>query len=387
MRDESEASEQQDREVLRFDEDDVGARRSVWVAGGFVFLIVAWMGSGFVFPSENSSDGIVEAEPQAIAVAVRASETEPVVLTFQAEGQALPDRDTMIRAEASGDVAEVFVQKGQIVEADTVIARLSTEREGADVERAREEVARAQREFDNALNLRERGIATEDRVSEARATLAAAQAQLVTAETALESTDIVAPFAGRLETMTLDEGEFIQAGAEVARLVDNQPLTVAVQVPQQQLTRIRDGQEATVTFITGEQRPGRVTFVGSAASSDTRTFLTEIEVPNDGGVIAAGISAEVSIPTGETQAHFISPSIVSLDPSGEIGVKTVEDDRVVFYPVDVVRAEIDGIWVTGLPDPAEIITIGQGFVQDGEIVRAEPEIGIADSSTLQEAGR
>ncbi|MFQ6549767.1 efflux RND transporter periplasmic adaptor subunit [Aestuariibius sp. 2305UL40-4] len=387
MRDEGEASGSQHRDVLGFDEDDAGARRSTWVAGGFVVLIIAWMGSGFVFPSEDAFDGAGETELQAIAVAVRISEAEPVVLTFQAEGQALPDRDTMIRAEASGDVAEVFVRKGQVVEADTVIARLSTEREGADVLRAREEVARAQREFDNAQDLRERGSATEDRVSEARATLAAAEAQLVAAETALESTDIVAPFAGRLETMTLDEGEFIQAGAEVARLVDNQPLTVAVQVPQQQLTRIRDGQEATVTFITGEQRNGRVTFVGSAASSDTRTFLTEIEVPNDGGEIAAGISAEVSIPTGETQAHFISPSIVSLDPSGEIGVKTVEEERVVFYPVEVVRAEIDGIWVTGIPDAAEIITIGQGFVQDGEAVRAAPEIDLSGTSTAREAGR
>ncbi|MBY5933526.1 efflux RND transporter periplasmic adaptor subunit [Tateyamaria omphalii] len=387
MHDENEASKREDVGLLHFEDDDVGARRSTWVAGGLVVLVIAWMSSGFFFPSENNSDGTAEAERQAIAVAVRTSVSESVVLTFQAEGQALPDRDTMIRAEASGDVAEVFVDKGQLVEADTVIARLSTEREGADVERAQEEVSRAQREFDNAQDLRARGVATEDRVSEARANLAAAQAQLVTAETALESTDIVAPFAGRLETMSLDEGEFIQAGAEVARLVDNQPLTVAIQVPQQQLTRIRDGQTATVTFITGEERTGRVTFVGSAASSDTRTFLTEIEVPNEDGAIAAGISAEVSIPTGEIQAHFISPSIVSLDPSGEIGVKTVEADRVVFYPVDVVRAEIDGIWVTGVPDPAEIITIGQGFVQNGEVVRAEPAIETMDSSRAQDVVR
>ncbi|WP_208350383.1 efflux RND transporter periplasmic adaptor subunit [Pseudaestuariivita rosea] len=387
MNNKSDVINTQGPDALRFKEDDAGARRSTWVAVAIIVVIIVWMVSGFLLPSEGMSADNNDTERDPITVAFRTSEIQPVILTFQAEGQAQPDRDTMIRAESSGDVAEVLVEKGDIVQADTVIARLSTDREGADVERAREEIARARREFENAQNLRDRGIATEDRVVEARATLAAAEAQLASAETALESTDIVAPFAGRLETMTLDEGEFIQAGADVARLVDNQPLTVAVQVPQQALSRIRDGQQAVVTFITGERREGRVTFVGSAASTDTRTFLTEIEVPNDGGVIAAGISAEVSIPTGQAQAHFISPSIVSLDPSGETGVKTVEDGRVVFYPVDVVRAEIDGIWVTGLPDRADIITIGQGFVRDGEAVQPEPEIDMNNASVQQRTGQ
>ena len=107
------------------------------------------------------------------------------------------------------------------------------------------------------------------------------------------------------------------------RLVDNQPLLVSVAVPQQALTRIADGQSATVSFITGEEREGTVTFVGTAASAATRTFPAEIEVDNPGGLIPAGISAEVAIPTDEVVAHFVSPSTVSLAPGGELGVKTV----------------------------------------------------------------
>ena len=66
-------------------------------------------------------------------------------------------------------------------------------------------------------------------------------------------------------------------------------------------------------FITGEERAGVVTFVGTSAASETRTFLAEIEVENEDGAIPAGISAEVIIPTGEVTAHFLSPSIVSLN--------------------------------------------------------------------------
>ena len=140
-------------------------------------------------------------------------------------------------------------------------------------------------------------------------------------------------------------------------------------MPQQSLTLLKVNQPATVRFITGEERTGTVTFVGTSAASETRTFLAEIEVANDDGAIPAGISAEVIIPTGETIAHFLSPSIVSLNTEGSLGIKTVdENDVVVFFPIEVVKAQIDGIWVTGLPDTADIIAVGQGFVNEGETV-------------------
>lgn len=363
----------EDTEELSF-EDDRGASRSTWIAGALVVAIIGWMGSGYVLPSEEAdTPQAADTRIEPVAVAVEESSAEPVTLFFQAEGQAQPDRDTSIRAEASGDVIEVLVAEGDEVGDGAVIARLSTTRAEADLSRAREELARAQREFDNASQLLDRGVATADRVSQARATLAAAEASVTTAEEALESLEVRAPFAGRVESLTLDAGEFVQAGADVGRIVDNRPLTVAIQVPQQALGRIESGQAATVNFITGEERAGRVSFVSTAANAETRTFLTKITVPNEDGVIPAGISAEISVPTGQAEAHFVQPSSISLSPEGRLGVKTVRaDDVVEFYPIEIVRAEINGLWVTGLPATSRIITVGQGFVSEGEAVAPSP---------------
>ncbi|CTQ48536.1 efflux RND transporter periplasmic adaptor subunit [Jannaschia donghaensis] len=371
MPDTTSAAPDTPRESLQFPEDR-GASRATWIAGGVTLVIVAWMASGFILPSDTEDAAPQDAEIAPVSVAIQSSQARTVTLTFQAEGQAQPDRDTAIRAETSGDVAEVLVSKGDDVAAGSIIARLSTTRVDADLRRAQADLDQAQREFDNATQLLERGVATADRVAQARAALTTAQAQVTSAEDALDASVIVAPFDGRIETLSLDEGEFVQAGTEVGRIVDNRPLTVAIQVPQQALNRIRGGQTAEVSFITGEEETGEVSFVGTAAASETRTFLVEIEVPNSDGAIPAGISAEIRIPTGETTAHFISPSIISLAPSGQIGVKTVVDDRVSFLPVEVVRAEIDGVWVSGLPEQADLITIGQGFVRDGETVAVRP---------------
>lgn len=377
----------EERQTLTFETDD-GASRSIWIAAVILIAIVAWMGSGFLLPSEvQTGDQAKTSEPQPVAVTVRTSIAESVTLYFQAEGQAQPDRDTALRAESSGDVAEVLVNKGDDVLQGEIIARLTTNRVQADLRREIEARDSAQREFDNANELRDRGVATVDRVTEARAALAAAEADVAAAQEALESTNIVAPFNGRIETLSLDEGEYISAGSDVGRIVDNQPLTVALQVPQQALNRIKNGQTAEVNFITGEEREGSVTFVSTSASAETRTFLAEIEVPNTDGAIPAGISAEISIPTGTEKAHFVTPSVVSLSPDGATGVKAVEDGKVIFYEIQVVRAEVDGIWVTGLPDTAQIIIIGQGFVRDGEAIKAQPErTGGAAQELVREAG-
>nr|WP_296433003.1 efflux RND transporter periplasmic adaptor subunit [Yoonia sp.] len=348
---------------------DKGASRSTWFAGVLVILIVGWMGSGFILPSENNDPVSVREETKLVAVAVTTSTAETVTQFYQAEGQALPDRETMMRSETSGDIAEVLVSKGQDVEAGAIIARFDPTANLADANRATQELARAQREFDNAEALLDRGVATADRVSQARATLAGAQSELTDVQQSADALTILAPFAGRVETLDIDEGEFVSAGMEVGRLVDITPLTVAIQVPQQSLNRLSVGQPATVRFITGEERQGTVTFVGTSAASETRTFLAEIEVNNDDRAIPAGISAEVIIPTGETIAHFLSASIVSLNTEGTLGVKTVDANNVVaFYPIQVVKAQIDGIWVTGLPDTVDVITVGQGYVNENETV-------------------
>lgn len=350
-------------------ETDKGASKSIWIAALLVIAIVGWMGSGFIFPSENNDPVVARAEPKPVAVAITTSIAETVTQFYQAEGQALPDRDTMMRAETSGDIAEVFVSKGQDVAAGDIIARFDPTSNDADANRAAEELARATREFNNAEVLLERGVSTADRVSQARAALASAAAQVTDVEQAAKALTITAPFAGRVETLELDEGEYVSTGTEVGRLVDITPLTVAIQVPQQSLTRLAVGQPATVRFITGEERPGVVTFVGTSAASETRTFLAEVEVANEDGTIPAGVSAEVVIPTGEATAHFLSPSIVSLNTDGTLGIKTVNAENVVvFFPIQVVRAQIDGIWVTGLPDMVDVITVGQGYVNADETV-------------------
>lgn len=375
----------QQRETLAF--DDPGASRSKWVAAALILALVGWMGSGFLLPADNPSDETPAAEKlRAVTVAVRDSSAETVTRYFVAEGQAQPDRATTIRAETSGEVAVVEVEKGADVTAGQVLARIAPAQREADLARAEEELRRTRRDLDNAQTLLDRGTATVDRVAQARAAFAGAEAQLAAAQEALDNTIIRAPFDGRLEDLVIDEGEILSLGATVGEVVDNRPLTVVVRVPQQARGSLRLGAQAEVRFITGEVAEGQVSFIGTNADAATRTFAAEVTVENAEGGIPAGISAEIRVPTDEVVAHFMSPAVLSLGADGTLGVKTVDDEnRVQFHDVQIVRAQTDGIWVSGLPERARIITVGQGYVRQGETVEPRPEGEIA-LAPLRQAG-
>jgi multidrug efflux system membrane fusion protein len=131
---------------------------------------------------------------------------------------------------------------------------------------------------------------------------------------------------------------------------------------------------AKATLATGEDVHGSIRYVAPVADEATRTFTVELEVDNRDGAIRAGGTAELYIPAESIMAHRISPSLLTLDDAGNIGLKIINDSgKVEFVVADIALSSGNGVWVAGLPETATIITVGQGFVTTGSVVDAVPE--------------
>lgn len=359
--------------------DDPGARRSKWISAGAALALAGWLGSGYIFPAPEPVEPGPARAVQPALVSVQDSRARIITRAFVAEGQVEPDRRIMLRAEAGGRVSRVLARKGQMVNSGDILAELATEDLEARLAQAREDLSRLRREQENAHALLGSGVVTLDRARDADAAVAGAEAALAAAEKAREAAVLRAPAKGRLHAFDVDEGGVVSAGGTVGTVLDIDPLRVVIQVPQQDRAKIAAGQPAQVSLVTGQVLEGLVDHVSSDAEPGTRTFRTEILVSNPAGDIPSGLSAEVRIPTDRLQAHFISPAILSLDAAGELGVKTVSEGGLVqFRPVHIEQAERDGIWISGLEDSARIVTLGQGFVEDGAPVRIhqEPDSGL-----------
>lgn len=368
-------------------------RRSTVIAVLIALAVVAWLASPLLGVGPGPADDAVDSAAPAAeaatgerltAVRTRTSRADPVTRELVLNGRTEADRVVDIAAEVSGRVVELLHAKGQWVEAGELLVRLDRRDREAALEEARATLEQRRIEYEAASRLGERGFQAETRVAEARATLESARYQLKRAEVALSQSDLFAPFSGVLEAQHVELGSFVDVGELVLTIVDLDPIVVVTDVPEASISRLAVGDAAEIRIVDDNAHTGRVRFVARRANEQTRTFRVEIAVANPASAIPAGISTEVSIASSTVEAHRVSPGVLVLADNGVLGVKSVDDDaRVRFHPAEIVRAEADAVWLGGLPERLELITVGQGFVSPGQRVRATDE---ADVSAILESG-
>jgi len=363
--------------------------KSYLIAAVFTLGLVAWVVGGYIVKSSGKETPDAPAVADTVApmtVSVRSQEAKLVEQYIIAQGQAEPNRTVTIRAETTGQVAEILADEGATVAAGDIIARLQPDDRQARLERAKAHVREQQSAYEASETLGKKGYQTQRQADQTFSSLQAAKAELEEARIELERIEIKAPFEGVVLSSPIELGAYVDVNGEVATIVDNDPLVVSLRITQQNIASLKVGQAASVTFATGQQRDGKIRYVAARADEDTRTFRVEVELPNPDGEIPSGISAEAKIPTGSVMAHFVSPAALSLDEEGKLGVKTVnEDNRVAFHAAKIVLSDVNGAWITGLPAHSRIITLGQGFVQIGEEVQVAEEEGNAGPNGSRDA--
>ncbi len=162
----------------------------------------------------------------------------------------------------------------------------------------------------------------------------------------------------------------MRAGDKCELLIAPQPFLAVGMVSEDEVGQIRVGDSAIAKLVTGETVTGKVRFVADRADATTRAFRVEVELPNPDAKLRDGVSADIEIPVRQIRAQHISPGIMVLDDAGRVGVRIVANGVVQFVPVIIVSDGPDGMWVAGLPERVNVITVGQEFVSNGQRVDA-----------------
>ena len=351
--------------------------RSWLMSGGIALLIVVWLSSGqFSGDSEasTSADVFEESRPVHTSVRVRTQSAEEIMRTVVVNGKTAPARVVELAAETDGRVEYVGAKRGANVEHGAVIARLDERDRQARLLQAEATVRQRQVEYDGRQKLKSESYVSEAQLQEAVALLEAARTELVRARLDLEYVNIRAPFDGALQARHVEVGDFVKRGDPIARFVDNRTIIVSANVSEFDAGYVEPGQVAQARLATGETVHGNIRYVAPVADEATRTFQVELEIDNSDGRLRAGGTAELRIPAERVLAHRVSPSLLTLDDAGNVGIKIINDaGEVDFVVADVALSGHDGIWVVGLPETATIITVGHGFVAPGSMVNAVPE--------------
>ena len=363
-------------------------------------------------PELNSEVEIATSKPEkskkVISVVVVESIAKTIDSAVVLRGETAAARLVEVRSETSGQVVNEPLKKGATISQGQVLCRLDpgtrqatladavaglaeararVPETQAKLDEAKARLAEAKINFNAANKLSEGGYASETRVASAEAAVRAAEASIASATAGFDSTrskiqsaeasvaiankeieriSLTAPFDGILETDTAELGTLLQPGALCAKIIQLNPIKFVGFVPETELGRVIKGSTATAKLLNGQEIQGDVTFVSRSADQTTRTFRVEIEADNADLSISKGQTAEISIASDGTQAHLLPQSALTLDDSGALGVRTVDEkSQVLFFATDLIRDTIKGVWLKGLPEKTNVIILGQEYVTDG----------------------
>ncbi|MBZ2188509.1 efflux RND transporter periplasmic adaptor subunit [Alcanivorax sp. JB21] len=363
--------------------------RSVQVAIVLGVLLLIWLLSG---ERQSFRDQVPEADTETERAAtlsrveVRDQTAEQYQARVRAQGQLLPWRELALRARTAGQVDKLLVREGARVNRNAVILELDQEDLPARLARTEAELAAQRAELAGAERLQGRGLSSESELLRLRSTLAQAEAEHAALRQQMTHTRPRAPFAGVINRLVVEEGDFLQVGEVYADLVEDQRLKASAWVSQRDITDVAPGLPVQVTLLDGEVLDGEVIFVASRADESTRSYRVDVEVANPAQRRLAGASATLDIALPERPAHRLSPALLVLDDDGKLAVRHLDDDdRVLLTRVRLLSATSRAAWVSGLPEHVRLITVGGGFVAEGDQVdprqEAEEETKEAPPST------
>jgi RND family efflux transporter MFP subunit len=192
---------------------------------------------------------------------------------------------------------------------------------------------------------------------------------------------IMAPFAGVITARNVDPGVLVTADnpsetRELFHLMQTDPLRVFVNVPQVYATSVAPGQMAVVYRKEDPLRrfSGRVTRTAKALDPNTRTLLTQVDVPNPDEALQPGMYLQVKFVAARAAPSVLIPSAALVTRNDGPEVALVDEHQAVRYrKVQLGRdhgAEVEV--VTGLVGGETVLVHPGDALPEGQKVEPAP---------------
>jgi len=243
-----------------------------------------------------------------------------LVMSVSAAGQAEAWQKTVLVAQVNGRVVGLPLREGDAVAASRNVVALDGAEYQLAVEEAQAALAEAENKFREATlfdHTIEDPEVRRDReaASRTRSGLEAAEVRLRRAQLDLQRTRLAAPFAGRVASLKVVPGQWVDRGAELMTIVDLDPIRVEVQVLESEIAHLTLGRTADVHFAAfpDERFTGRIQTINPIVESGTRTARVTVLVDNPRGRILPGMYARVSLEARRYADRVLVPRTAVLE--------------------------------------------------------------------------
>ncbi len=286
-------------------------------------------------------------------------------------------REMALSFRIPGVLTAMKVEAGDRVSAGQLVAAIDPAGVDARQQQTVADLERARRDIERDKTLFEKGYISRQRIDDRQSALKAAQAAYDAARFDRRWASLVSPASGVVLERRAQTGEVVAAGQVVARIADlSSPLVLRLPLSAREAARVRVGDVAQVRVedLAEQTLTGRVTRVGEAADTRTGAISVEIELSAPPAALRSGQVAHASLSVraapSATTAYARIPAEAVLEANGQRAfVYRFDHGKARRTAVGFGGFDGDDALVSGLPDAAQVITAGAGFVADGEAVR------------------
>ncbi len=347
--------------------------KSKLISFSILSLLLATSCGGKTETKEDTAD---EKKP---LVKVETVDFRPVVQEGHYTATVEPELINNISAASPNRIKQILVDEGIRVSKGqklVVMDDVNTTSYELQVANAKANLENVQLNYDRAVELLKIGGGTQQNVDQMQLQLTNAKNALASAERSLrnvqENTVLVSPIDGIVTARNYDPCDMTGA-LPIVTVAQVQPVKIVINVSESELSKVKKGMPADVTFDTygDELFNGTITMVAPTVDADSRTFGVEITMKNPEGRILPGMFGRVQLNLGEAEHVVVADRAVVKQPgSGNHYVYVLNSDGTVSYNKVELGQRLGNTYelLSGVEPGSKVVVSGQSKLANGMAV-------------------
>lgn len=311
---------------------------------------------------KENTEQAEEETVQLVKVARVTEQAVPQVVSYTATIE--PYKRNLISSSLPNRIKKIYVEVGDHVKAGQKLVDLDR----ANLAQQKLQLDNLELEYKRVKELFAVGGASQQQVDQMRT-------QYETAKTSYENLDentvLESPTNGVVTARNYDNGDL--ATGAILTVMQIQPVKVEVNISESDFTKVKLGMpvDVNVEVYGDEVFKGKVSLIHPTIDPATRTFVTEINIPNGDNRIRPGMFARVNIDFGSVNRVVVpDQAVVKRSGSGDRFVYVYKDGKVSFNQVQLGR-HMDTSYelISGVENGSEVVIAGQSRLKDGAPVK------------------
>lgn len=301
-------------------------------------------------------------------------ESAPLSRWLPVSGTMQPVRQATVKAKVSGDVRQITVREGDVVQAGQVLVKVDTadlearliERQGQ-LESAKAQLALAEKTLSTNQKLLKQSFisqtafdSAESSLNVSRGSVKSAEAQVKLAQNALKDAQAVAPLSGIVAKRHVQPGEKVAFDTPLVTVVDLKDIELQAMVPAVDIPELKVGMgvELAVDGFGDRRFTGRIERINPATEPGTRAIMVFVGVPNPNNELRGGMFSSGRIALAASAPTMSLPAGAVRNEAGQTYVWAIEDGKLVRRMVAVGRRDEESGRVeikTALPKDLKVL--------------------------------